>query len=149
MKTIVYFTKLITFFTLLFFVSCQDEVTEITQPTEQEALVPDTPLAQNIFNMSTLSSSASSIVTNTTCLTVDLPFSVIVNGIEISVETDEDYDIIATIFDEKTIKAVFLTHFHPDHALGLLRLRYSSDTIDCYHPKDEDGFADLFKHKKL
>lgn len=100
MKTIVYFTKLITFFTLLFFVSCQDEVTEITQPTEQEALVPDTPLAQNIFNMSTLSSSASSIVTNTTCLTVDLPFSVIVNGIEISVETDEDYDIIATIFDE-------------------------------------------------
>lgn len=100
MKTIVYFTKLITFFTLVFFVSCQDEVTEITQPTEQEALVPDTPLAQNIFNMSTLSSSASSIVTNTTCLTVDLPFSVVVNGIEISVETDEDYDIIATIFDE-------------------------------------------------
>ncbi len=72
MKTIVYFTKLITFFTLVFFVSCQDEVTEITQPTEQEALVPDTPLAQNIFNISTLSSSASSIVTNTTCLTCRL-----------------------------------------------------------------------------
>lgn len=61
---------------------------------------------------------------------------------------DAGVENIATIFDEKTIKAVFLTHFHPDHALGLLRLRYSSNTIDCYHPKDEDGFADLFKHKK-
>ncbi|MEA3451509.1 MAG: hypothetical protein U9Q83_06350 [Bacteroidota bacterium] len=34
-----------------------------------------------------------------------------------------------------------LTHFHPDHALGLLRLRYSSDKIDCYHPKDKNGLC--------
>jgi phosphoribosyl 1,2-cyclic phosphate phosphodiesterase len=61
---------------------------------------------------------------------------------------DAGIENIATIFDGQTIKAVFLTHFHPDHALGLLRLRYSSDEIDCYHPKDDKGFADLFKHTK-
>lgn len=61
---------------------------------------------------------------------------------------DAGVENISTFFDGQTIKAVFLTHFHPDHALGLLRLRYSSDTIDCYHPKDEKGFSDLFKHKK-
>ncbi len=27
-------------------------------------------------------------------------------------------------------------------------MRYSSDEIDCYHPKDEKGFTNLFKHKK-
>lgn len=61
---------------------------------------------------------------------------------------DAGIEDIATLFDGITIKAVFLTHFHPDHALGLLRLRYSNDTIECYHPKDEQGFSDLFKHKK-
>jgi phosphoribosyl 1,2-cyclic phosphate phosphodiesterase len=31
--------------------------------------------------------------------------------------------------------------------MGLLRLRYSKDIINCYHPKDEYGFSDLLKHK--
>lgn len=61
---------------------------------------------------------------------------------------DAGIENIATLFDTQTIKAVFLTHFHADHALGLLRLRYSVDAINCYHPEDENGFADLFKHKK-
>lgn len=61
---------------------------------------------------------------------------------------DAGIENLANIFDGKTIKAVLLTHFHPDHSLGLLRLRYSCDIIDCYHPQDEHGFADLFKHKE-
>jgi phosphoribosyl 1,2-cyclic phosphate phosphodiesterase len=61
---------------------------------------------------------------------------------------DAGIENISHIFDEKKIKAVFLTHFHADHCLGLLRLRYSNDKIDCYHPKDKEGFADIFKHKK-
>ena len=100
MKTTVQLFKLFAFFALIFLSSCQDEVTEITQPTEQEALAPDSPLARNIFNMSTNSSNAASIVTNTSCLSIELPFSVVVNGIEITIETEEDYDIVATIFDE-------------------------------------------------
>ena len=61
---------------------------------------------------------------------------------------DAGIEAISNIFDKKKIAAIFLTHFHPDHVLGLLRLRYSKDIIPCYHPKDEKGFSDLFKHKK-
>jgi len=61
---------------------------------------------------------------------------------------DAGIENISSIFDGKKIAAVFLTHFHADHCLGLLRLRYSSDKIDCHHPKDKNGFADLFKHTK-
>lgn len=61
---------------------------------------------------------------------------------------DAGIENLANIFDGKKIKAVLLTHFHPDHSLGLLRLRYSADVIDCYHPQDPLGFADLFKHKQ-
>ncbi|MGB7402859.1 MAG: MBL fold metallo-hydrolase [Arcobacter sp.] len=61
---------------------------------------------------------------------------------------DAGIENISTIFDNKKIKTIFLTHFHPDHTLGLLRLRYSADKMDCYHPKDDKGFADLFKYTK-
>lgn len=55
-----------------------------------------------------------------------------------------------TIFQlpQKPIVALFLTHFHPDHAVGLLRLRYAAHTFHCYHPFDPNGFADLYKLPK-
>ncbi|WP_072680662.1 MBL fold metallo-hydrolase [Arcobacter sp. LA11] len=59
---------------------------------------------------------------------------------------DAGVENISNIFDGKKIKAIFLTHFHADHCLGLLRLRHSTDKIDCYHPKDDMGFSDLFKY---
>lgn len=60
---------------------------------------------------------------------------------------DAGVENIANIFDKRHINSVFLTHFHADHCLGLLRLRHSKQDILCYHPKDEMGFSDLFKHK--
>lgn len=55
------------------------------------------------------------------------------------------YDLTSR-FDGKKINTIFLTHFHPDHCVGLLKLRYSNDSINCFHPEDEKGFSDLFKH---
>ena len=74
-----------------------------------------------------------------TCAYIEIDESIIL--------LDAGHDDVASKFDGKNIEAIFLTHFHPDHCLGLLRLRHSTDKIDCFHPNDKQGFSDLFKHK--
>ncbi|PHR72635.1 MAG: MBL fold metallo-hydrolase [Arcobacter sp.] len=73
-----------------------------------------------------------------TCAYIEIDNSIIL--------LDAGHENISNIFDSKKIEAVFLTHFHADHCLGLLRLRHSFDTIKCFHPQDKNGFSDLFKH---
>ncbi|WP_041959517.1 MBL fold metallo-hydrolase [Sulfurospirillum arsenophilum] len=60
---------------------------------------------------------------------------------------DAGDDLLSEKFNTTRIRAVFLTHFHADHCLGLIRLRKSVDTITCYIPDDIQGFGDLFIHK--
>ena len=45
------------------------------------------------------------------------------------------------------LKAIFQTHYHADHAQGLLNLRWGVNiSLPVYGPLDPVGFADLFKH---
>lgn len=67
-----------------------------------------------------------------------------INGTHILL--DAGLDELAFYFNGKTIGSIYLTHFHADHCLGLLRLRHSKQIIHCFHPKDKTGFSDLYKH---
>ena len=60
---------------------------------------------------------------------------------------DAGFDGLCDRFNTTTIRAIFLTHFHADHCLGLLRLRKSPNPLVCYTPNDLEGFGDLFLHK--
>ncbi|MDR1615010.1 MAG: MBL fold metallo-hydrolase [Campylobacteraceae bacterium] len=58
---------------------------------------------------------------------------------------DSGSDLLLKIREGKKFIAQFLTHFHADHAYGLLRLRHMAASVPCYHPKDERGFADVLQ----
>ena len=50
-------------------------------------------------------------------------------------------------FPPRSFNGIFQTHYHADHAQGLLHLRWSQGLVIPVHgPADPDGLADLYKH---
>ncbi|GAA4948377.1 hypothetical protein GCM10023314_22100 [Algibacter agarivorans] len=82
------------------FTSCQDEVTEITQPDESEALAPASELTSLMLSTSSLDGSADNIIDKASCTAVKLPITVEVNGLEIRIDSREDFKVIEAIFNE-------------------------------------------------
>jgi len=91
---------LLPFFSLLMIMSCQQEVVEVTQPTEGEALVANSELTNLMKSTSTKDGSEDNIIDRANCLSVNLPVTVIVNGVELVINSKEDYILIKTVFDE-------------------------------------------------
>jgi hypothetical protein len=90
----------ITFFALLWFTSCQDEVFQETPISQEELLVANSPLANLVQSTATMDGSMDNIIDHANCLSVELPVTVVVNGLEIIIDTVEDYNVIEAIFDE-------------------------------------------------
>lgn len=54
---------------------------------------------------------------------------------------------LAERFPPRTLSGILQTHYHADHAQGLLHLRWGQGLIIPVHgPKDPEGLSDLYKH---
>ena len=91
---------LLPFFALLMLMSCQEEVIDITEPAEAETLVATSQLTSFMASASIMDGSADNIIDNASCLSVDLPVTVIVNGVELTIDSKEDFKVIEALFDE-------------------------------------------------
>lgn len=100
MKTKFKNTLLLTFFALLALTSCQNEITEITQPDEEQVIVPQSTLSDLMVSASTNNGTVDNILDNADCLSVNLPVTIVVNGITITINTLEDLELIYDIFEE-------------------------------------------------
>ncbi|MEN3322947.1 hypothetical protein VP395_04355 [Mariniflexile soesokkakense] len=100
MKTKMRTLLLIPFFALLLFTSCQDEVIDITEPTQEEALVAASELTSMISATSKMDGSVDNIIDRASCLFVELPVTVKVNGKEVIIDSKEDYKTIEAIYNE-------------------------------------------------
>lgn len=100
MKTKMKSLLLLPFFALLMFMSCQEEVVDITEPNETEALVANSTLTALVSSTSKMDGSKDNIIDKASCLSIQLPVTVVVNGLEIIIDSEEDYKVIETIFNE-------------------------------------------------
>jgi hypothetical protein len=100
MKTKMRTLLLIPFFALFLFTSCQDEVIDITEPNETEALVATSELTSLISSTSKMDGSDDNIIDKASCLSIELPVTVVVNGLEIIIDSKEDYKLIEAIFNK-------------------------------------------------
>ena len=91
------------FFLSLFFVtfiSCQNEISQITEPAQGEALKVNANVTNLVQRTVTKDGSKDNIIDNASCLQVQLPITVTANGLEINVDSEADFEVIEAVFDE-------------------------------------------------
>ena len=146
MKTKMKTLLLLPFFALLLFMSCQDEVIDITEPNETEAIAAESTLAVSMKSVSAKDGSADNIIDKASCLSVELPVTVVVNGLEVNVDSEEDYKVIEAIFDkfeedDDHLDIVFpITIILSDHEEVVLQDRQALDELiaDCQGENEPD-----------
>ncbi|NNC35142.1 MAG: hypothetical protein HKO09_09710 [Croceitalea sp.] len=84
----------------LTFTSCQEEFEEINGGDEQETITANSTTAQLISNTSSNDGSFDNIVDGASCLAIDFPYTVEVAGIQLTIDSVEDLQLIERIFDE-------------------------------------------------
>ena len=100
MKTSFKFIYLAVLSTFLIFTACRDEEMEFVQTPADEALAANSNVATLIQRTASNDGSVDNIVDSANCFTLEFPFTVIVNGLEITVNTEEDLDTVEDIIDE-------------------------------------------------
>lgn len=91
---------ILTFFALLTFSSCQDEIADNPNPDQQETIVPNSVLANLMVNTCANDGTLDDILDNANCISVNLPVTITVNNITITINTLDDLQLIQNIFDE-------------------------------------------------
>lgn len=79
---------------------CQDEVVDVTPTNEQDTILVNSNLAILFTQVALQDGSVDNILDGANCISINLPVTVIINDEEITIDSELDYDIIESIFDE-------------------------------------------------
>jgi hypothetical protein len=85
---------------LFIFTGCQEESEEITPPPSDKVIMPNSVVANYIRRISVHDGSSDNIVDNSSCITALLPVTVVVNGREIKIDSEDGFKTVERIFDE-------------------------------------------------
>ena len=87
------------FLITLFFASCQDEVVQLNEPDAEEVIVANSVLSNLMLRTSANAVSEDNVIDNTSCFSVDLPVTVIVGNITITIENQEGIDDLEELLE--------------------------------------------------
>lgn len=99
-KSFVYAAITALFVMALLFTSCQKEHDMVTPTNDDEAIVANSATAKLIERTSSNDGSFDNIVDGASCLEIRFPYTVSINGLEITINSIQDLEIIEFIFDE-------------------------------------------------
>ncbi len=88
------------FFFVVVVMSCQKEIDEITEPTNETSLKVASKIASLIQKTAMKDGSTDNIIDGASCLEVQLPVSVIVNGLKITIVDAAGFETIEAVFDK-------------------------------------------------
>ncbi|WP_431163466.1 hypothetical protein [Flagellimonas beolgyonensis] len=80
--------------------SCQEEFEKIDTGSGNESIAASSSTALLIENTSSLDGSFDNIVDGASCFALNFPYTVDVNGIQVTIDSESDLDVIEEIFDE-------------------------------------------------
>ena len=153
MKTRLNLLYVLPFFALLMMASCQEEAVEITDPNTQETFMAESNLATLITNTSTNDGSSDNIIDRANGFSVNLPITVYVNGIEVVVNSEDDFDQIESIFDDSdddddTIEIVFpITVTLSDYTQVVINSQAELDALRENHSHEDDDDIECIDFK--
>lgn len=85
---------------VLMFSSCRTEEMELIDSSQDEVVGANALVTTLIKHISLNDGSLDNILDGASCFEIQLPVTVIANGIEVTINTEDDYDIVEDIFDE-------------------------------------------------
>ncbi|MCH2032967.1 MAG: hypothetical protein MK202_05530 [Tenacibaculum sp.] len=90
----------ISVFVLISFFSCQQEAIDISQPNDNQSFNTTSEVSKLMAKTATNDGSVDNIIDKANCLEVKLPVTVIVNDIEVTINSQLDFDLIEDIYDQ-------------------------------------------------
>ncbi|MFC4720741.1 hypothetical protein ACFO5O_00290 [Geojedonia litorea] len=153
MKTKLNLLFVLPFFALTMFTSCQDEVIEITEPDAQETFVAESNVANLMARTSTNDGSFDNIIDGSQEFSVNLPITVIVNGVQVTVNSEADFERIEEILDEydddeDSVEIVFpITVTLSDYTEVVVNSRAELDALRHRSPNEEDDDIECIDFK--
>lgn len=100
-------------FSLLVLSGCQTEVEDLTPQENGESITANSVTADYVARTSAMDGSFDNIVDGASCIAIDFPYLVVVNEIEIMIESVEDLRFIEEILDESDLDQDFLELVFP------------------------------------
>ena len=117
----------------------------MTEPDVEQVIAPESQLASLMLSTSLNAGTVDNVMDNADCMSVELPVTIIVNGITITVETIEDLELVHEIFeeyldDEDVVEFIFpITIVLNDHTEVIIEDKEELDSfVDSCEDEEEE-----------